>query len=235
MTRSPPHCVEIPRIPRQRGVLFTEPPRCHFPFRNYLSDFAVTSPAPSDSLMDDDLVLVQAAQAGDLNAFDQIITRHQSTVTAMLHRFSASRADLEDMVQETFVRAWRALPQWRPDRPFLHWLKRIAANIGLEFCRRHQRSPFSRLVQPTEEGHPLDHIASHEGASPGNDLAGVQFILSHLPPDDRALLTLLHLEQLPLNEIASHFGWSKVKAKVKAFRARQRLKTILTHHGYTLE
>lgn len=195
----------------------------------------MTAPAQPDSLVDDDLVLVQAAQAGDLDSFDQIITRHQSTVTAMLHRFATSRADLEDMVQETFVRAWRALPQWRPDRPFLHWLKRIAANIGLEFCRRHQRSPFSRLAQPTGEGHPLDHIASGEASTPEKDLAGVQFILSHLPPDDRVLLTLLHLEQLPLHEIAAHFGWSKVKAKVKAFRARQRLKTILTRHGYTLD
>jgi RNA polymerase sigma-70 factor (ECF subfamily) len=195
----------------------------------------VTVPVQPQSPVDDDLVLVQAAQAGDIDAFDQIITRHQSTMTAMLHRFAANRADLEDMVQETFVRAWRALPQWRPDKPFLHWLKRIAANIGLEFCRKHQRSPFSRLVQPTDDSHPLDHIASEADAtSARDDLASAQFILSHLPPDDRALLTLMHLEQMPLHDIAAHFGWSKVNAKVKAFRARQRLKTILTRHGYTL-
>ena len=195
----------------------------------------MTAPAQSESFVDDDRVLIQAAQAGDLDAFDQIITRHQSTMIAMLHRFASNRADLEDMVQETFVRAWRALPQWRPDKPFLHWLKRIAANIGLEFCRKHQRSPFSRLVQPTDEWHPLDHIASEvDATSASNDLASAQFILSHLPPDDRALLTLLHLEQMPLHEIAAHFGWTKVNAKVKAFRARQRLKTILTRHGYTL-
>ncbi|WP_395751438.1 RNA polymerase sigma factor [Prosthecobacter sp.] len=194
----------------------------------------MTAAAQTETAVDDDLVLVRAAQAGDLDAFDQIITRHQNTMSAMLHRFATNRADLEDMVQETFVRAWRALPQWRPDRPFLHWLKRIAANIGLEFCRRHQRTPFSRLVQPTEESHPLDHIASEESATAEDSLAGAQFILSHLPPDDRALLTLLHLEQMALDEISAHFGWSKVKAKVKAFRARQRLKTILTRHGYTL-
>jgi len=196
---------------------------------------AVTAAAQIESHVDDDLVLIEAAQAGDLDAFDQIITRHQSTMTAMLHRFSANRADLEDMVQETFVRAWRALPQWRPDKPFLHWLKRIAANIGLEFCRKHQRSPFSRLVQPTDDSHPLDHIASADDVLTASDaLASAQFILSHLPPDDRALLTLLHLEQMPLSDIAAHFGWSRVNAKVKAFRARQRLKTILTRHGYTL-
>ncbi|MDP1590081.1 MAG: sigma-70 family RNA polymerase sigma factor [Prosthecobacter sp.] len=184
----------------------------------------------------DDLVHVQAAQAGDLDAFDLLITRHQSTVTAMLHRFAMNRADLEDMVQETFVRAWRALPQWRPDKPFLHWLKRIAANIGLEFCRKHQRTPFARLVQPGEDSHPLDQIATEgDSSSQTQSLAEAQFILSHLSPDDRALLTLLHLEAMPLAEIAAHFGWSKINAKVKAFRARQRLKSILTRHGYTLD
>lgn len=191
--------------------------------------------APALIVSDDDLVHVQAAQAGDLDAFDLLITRHQSTVTAMLHRFASNRADLEDMVQETFVRAWRALPKWRPDKPFLHWLKRIAANIGLEFCRKHQRTPFSRLAPCDETHDPLDQIASEAGpASPHRDLSEAQFILSHLPPDDRALLTHLHLNEMPLAEIAAHFGWSKVKAKVKAFRARQRLKSILTRHGCSL-
>lgn len=192
--------------------------------------------AQSEASLDDDLIHVQAAQAGDLDAFDLLITRHQSTVTAMLHRFAMNRADLEDMMQETFVRAWRALPKWRPDKPFLHWLKRIAANIGLEFCRKHQRTPFARLVQPTEDSHPLDQIATEgDASSQTQSLAEAQFILSHLSPDDRALLTLLHLDEMPLAEIAAHFGWSKINAKVKAFRARQRLKSILTRHGYTLD
>ena len=180
---------------------------------------------------DDDLVLVRRAQAGDLNAFDEIMLRHQSVITAMLHRFAGNRADLADMVQETFVRAWRSLGRWQPDRPFVHWLKRIAANMGLEFCRKHQRTPFSRLVEPDEKHDLLENIAD----SPAQrDLSEAQFVLSHLPPEDRALLTLLHLEEMPLAEIATHFGWSRVKAKVKAFRARQRLKSILTQHGYSL-
>lgn len=184
-----------------------------------------TEPTP-----DDDLVLVRRAQAGDLDAFDEIMLRHQSVITAMLHRFAGNRADLEDMVQETFVRAWRSLGSWQPDKPFVHWLKRIAANMGLEFCRKHQRTPFSRLVESDEKHDLLENIAD----SPAQrDLSEARFVLSHLPPEDRALLTLLHLEEMPLAEIATHFGWSRVKAKVKAFRARQRLKSILTQHGYS--
>lgn len=184
---------------------------------------------------DPDLPLIRLAQAGDMEAFDQIILRYQSTMTALLHRFAPARADLEDLVQETFVKAWQALPSWMPEKPFLYWLKRIAIRCGLEFYRRRQRSPLSRLVQPMPDGRdpladlPADTAAAdqHRGA-----LGEAQFLLSHLPPEDRALLTLLHLEQMPLAEIAQHFGWTRINAKVKAFRARQRLKTILKRHGY---
>ncbi|SKB08464.1 RNA polymerase sigma-70 factor, ECF subfamily [Prosthecobacter debontii] len=189
-----------------------------------------TAPAP-----DPDLPLVRAAQAGDMEAFDEIIRRYQSLMSALLHRFSPARADLEDLVQETFVKAWRALPEWQPERPFAHWLKRIAVRTGLEFYRRRQHSPFSRLQEPSAEGRdPLDDLPAETPDAAQGALEEAQFILSHLPPEDRALLTLLHLEQMPLAEIAQHFGWSRINAKVKAFRARQRLQTLLKRHGYEL-
>lgn len=186
---------------------------------------------------DPDLLLIRQAQAGDMDAFDEIVRRHQPLMTALLHRFAPARADLEDLVQETFVKAWQALPAWQPERPFLHWLKRIAVRTGLEFYRRRQRSPMGRLAEPSPDGrHPLDDLpadATGSAAAQGA-LEEAQFILSHLPPEDRALLTLLHLEQMPLAEIAQHFGWSRINAKVKAYRARQRLHTILKRHGYEL-
>jgi RNA polymerase sigma-70 factor (ECF subfamily) len=186
---------------------------------------------------DPDLPLIRQAQAGDKEAFDQIIVRHQSTMTALLHRFAPSQADLEDLVQETFVKAWKGLPAWQPEKPFLHWLKRIAVRCGLEFYRRQKCSPWSRLVEPRADGRdPLDDLpATTSDADQHRQALGeAQFLLSLLPPEDRALLTLLHLEQMPLAEIAQHFGWSRINAKVKAFRARQRLKAILQRHGYEL-
>lgn len=186
--------------------------------------------------IDPDLDLVRQAQAGDLEAFDQIIRRHQATVGALLYRFAPSRADLEDLVQETFVKAWRALATWRAEKPFLHWLKRIAVRCGLDYYRRRKTSPLALTVGPDDEGNnPVDFLpAAPSPNDPERDaLDEAALLLSHLPPEDRALLTLLHLEQMPLAEIAEHFGWSRVNAKVRAFRARQRLKTILIRHGYT--
>ena len=175
-----------------------------------------------------DLALVQAAQIGDLESFDQLVMIHQSAISSVLFRFSSQTADLEDLVQETFIRAWRGLGTWQPDKPFVHWLKRIAVRVGLEFFRKHKRSPMSRLAS---DGH--DHLTtlSVESPNPGTDEAAR--ILSHLPPDQRTLLTLLHLEEMPLAEIAGHLGISLANAKIKAFRARRTLRKILTSHGYS--
>ncbi len=188
--------------------------------------------------LDEDLPWVQRVQFGDMEAFDLIVAKYQSSMTALLHRFAPNRADLEDMVQETFVRAWRALNGWKPDKPFVHWLKRIGVRVGLDFCRKRKRTPFARLLESGGTGQdPLDMIAVSESSdnSARHSADEAQFILSHLPPDDRALLTLLHLNEMPLAEIAEHFGWSRANAKIKAFRARQRLRTILARHDYTLE
>ena len=86
-----------------------------------------------DPPQDDDKSLVLASQAGDLDSFDRLVMIHQPAIAAVLFRFSGQRADLEDMTQETFIRAWRALPQWQPIKPFIHWLKRIAVNVALQF------------------------------------------------------------------------------------------------------
>ena len=183
---------------------------------------------------DEDLPLVQKAQAGDQDAFDALVKKYQTMMTGLLYRFAPNRADLEDMVQDTFVRAWRALPRWYPDKPFLHWLKRIASNVGLEFCRKQNCSPFGRLAHPEE--HPFENLAA-DGAEeqPGRGaVEEAQFLLAQVPAEDRALLTMLYLNEMPLSEIAEHFGWSRANAKIKAFRARNRLKTILENHGYTL-
>jgi len=197
-------------------------------------DAALATAVPFETSSDPDLPLIARAQAGELAAFDEIVRRHQSLVTALLYRFCPGRADLEDLVQETFIRAYRHLAQWRAEKPFLHWLKRIAANVGLDYCRRNKRSPLALRHESGPEVDPFAGLASpvESTAAPGA-LAEAQWLLSHLDADDRALLTLLYLEEMPLAEIAEHFGWSRANAKIRAFRARGRLRTLLQRHGYT--
>lgn len=185
----------------------------------------------------EDNEIIARIQAGDANAFDMIVTRYQSLVAGLLHRFAVRPADLEDLVQEAFLDIWRGLPGWKPDRPFSHWLKRVTVRAGLEYCRKQKRSPLSRAAGPESEA-ALENLPG-ENASQAADfqhsLEEAQFLLAALPAEDQALLTLLYLNEMPLSEIAGHFGWSLANAKIRAFRARNRLKKVLKSHGYRFD
>jgi RNA polymerase sigma-70 factor (ECF subfamily) len=176
---------------------------------------------------DPDLDPILRARSGDTSAFEEIVIKYQPVLAAMLHRFAATPADLEDLVQESFVKAWQALPAWVPEQPFLHWLKRIAARTGLEYCRRRKRQPLVFTDRVPES------IAAEATDDPANAaLDEARALLAQLPADEQALLTLVHLHGMSMAEAAEHFGWSRAKAKIKAFRARLALRKILSRHGY---
>jgi RNA polymerase sigma-70 factor (ECF subfamily) len=181
----------------------------------------------------DDLEKVILAKAGDLQAFDELVLRHQGMVAGLLFRFVAQRADLEDLVQETFIRAFRSLKGWRPDKPFSHWLKRIAVNVGRDFYR-HERRVSKQFTESTPEE--MEAVASHSTESEKFCFAGytqeAQWLLAKLRPDDRTLLTLHYLNGMRLREIAEHLGWSVSKTKVRSLRAKRQLQRILETHGY---
>ncbi|HEY9248991.1 MAG TPA: sigma-70 family RNA polymerase sigma factor, partial [Rariglobus sp.] len=97
----------------------------------FVSDATPESPPePADEL------LVDRARQGDLHALDQLIRRHQPEVARLLWRFARRHADLDDLVQEVFLRVVRALPRWQPRQPFAHWLRRVTVNVGRDHCRR---------------------------------------------------------------------------------------------------
>ena len=176
---------------------------------------------------DADAPLVARAQGGDRSAFDELVRRHQGMLAGLLHRFASWPADVEDLVQETFVRAYRYLPRWEPQQPFVHWLRRIAVNLGRDHCRaRARRLPTEQL--PDDDVLPPPSVAPAAEAA----LAHVREVLAELPPDDCTLLTLQYLEGLSLSEIASLLGWSALNTRVRSFRARRRLQKLLEHHGY---
>lgn len=189
--------------------------------------------------MDDDLTsqedarLVAAAREGNLHAFDEIVRRHQADLARSLYRFCPHPADLEDLVQETFIKAYRKLDTWKPDAPLIHWLKRIAYNTGYDFFRRRGRNPVALADQAGENTERLDrlHAASDHPAREVGRVEQVQQLLATLPPDERTLLTLQYLEELSLRDIARQLGWSLAKAKVKSHRARAKLKQTLARHG----
>lgn len=188
------------------------------------------SPPSADTpLPDETQAWVSRALAGDQQAAAELVRRHHEDVARVLWRFARQPADLDDLVQETFLRALRGLRSWRSERPFVHWLRRIAANTGRDFYRRHavRQRWQADLPRTPDESTPLveaiDPRPDPAAAAAADEVKG---LLARLPPDDAALLTLHYLEGWGLHDIASAYGWTHTATKLRAWRARARLRAL---------
>jgi RNA polymerase sigma-70 factor (ECF subfamily) len=139
-------------------------------------------------------------------------------------------------VQESFTKAFFALPDFnaRPEGSFAAWLARIAFNVCYDELRRQGRRPETALEDVTpEEAESLGRRLRDEAGSDGDaesaavsrDLA--EKLLRRLSPEDRVVLVMLEVEELPVAEIAGVMGWSLSKVKVRAHRARAALRRVL--------
>ena len=181
---------------------------------------------------DTDKHLVDRAREGDLHAFDQIVIRHQGMISRCLFRFCPHQADLEDLVQDTFIKAFRKLHLWKPTAPFENWLRRIAYNTGHDYFRRCKRTPVTLASRggrdfAYEQELPVDN---QDHRHQFQITEQVQQLLSHLSADDRHLLTLQYLEDRSLAEVAQITGWSLSKTKVRSFRAKKKLRKYLSRY-----
>lgn len=180
------------------------------------------SEVPAESA---DETLVRATLAGDESSFAQLVARHKGRVFGTCARFARDHQQLDDLAQEVFLRVWRKLRGFRGDAPFEHWLARLTITVCYDFLRkeRRHRDAVSLDEMPVEmRDHHVDAAISAGRAKELLDWA-----LRRLQADDRLILTLLEIEERSVKEIAALTGWSESNVKVRAFRARARLKTIL--------
>ena len=164
--------------------------------------------------------LVHASVAGDEDAFAALVRRHQGRVFRLAGRFFRQRQDVEEVAQETFLRAWLKLGTYGGRAPFEHWLTRLCLRCAYDRLRRPGRSPESGawpVPEMAADGPPPDPTARLE----------VSRLLARLSAADRFLLVLLEAEGWSVAEIAERLGWSRVNVKVRAHRARRRLRRVL--------
>lgn len=167
---------------------------------------------------DDEVALVAAARRGNDNAFSDLVRLHQHRVFRLAGRFFRRREDVEDAAQETFLTAWRKLETYKAKAPFEHWLTRVCLNCCYGKLRKgkHVEQPFE--AEPdTLCGASPDPVAALE----------VERLLRPLSPQDRFVLLLLDGEGWSVAEIAERLGWTKVNVKVRAHRARKKLRQLL--------
>lgn len=194
---------------------------------------AVPLPAQSDA-ESSDVEQVARAVGGDEGAFEELFNRHRRRVASIASRFFRQREQIEEIIQESFTKAYFALGDFsnEEESSFASWIARIAFNTCYDELRRLKRRPESFLSEASaEEAAWLNgqlRAASHgdvEQQAVARDLAGK--LLSRLSPEDRLVLVMLDVEGLSVSEIAKINGWSVSKVKVRAHRARASLRRVL--------
>ncbi len=182
-----------------------------------------------------DLTLVNDARAGDEEAFEELFNRHRRRVSLIASRFFRQREQIEEVVQESFTKAYFALSDFSntQENSFAAWLARIAFNTCYDELRRLKRRPESALSDVSEDESVwlnknlfADKAGSDiESEAVSRDLA--EKLLSRLSPEDRLVLIMLDAEGMSIAEIAKLMKWSTPKVKVRAHRARASLRRVL--------
>jgi RNA polymerase sigma-70 factor (ECF subfamily) len=167
-----------------------------------------------DGVRSDEPELLRAGQAGDLAALDELLERHKRPLLGLCCGILGHADDAEDAVQETFLRALRALASFRGDAAFRTWLFRIAVNVCLRW--KAGRHPTELWVE--EQVAALPDTASPEAIALGH--LRVMEALNSLPPERRAILLLKEREGWSVAEIALTMRWNEKRVRNQLYKAR---------------
>lgn len=169
---------------------------------------------------------IERSQAGDRDAFTRVIERNQETILRQMRRFAPEAGVREELAQDVFVEAWLSLANYRPSAPFLHWLQTIATRVGYKYWKELQRRKRHVPVRD-DDAVRVDLDESPESMIPEDAAERLTGLLARLPPEDRMVLTLTYFERLSAGEIAERLGWNAALVRMRAFRARRKLRRWL--------
>lgn len=177
------------------------------------------------AVRESDEQLVARAQKGDSRAFDLLVLKYQSRIAALVSRYVADTAEVEDVTQEAFVKAYRALAKFRGDSAFYTWLYRIATNAAKNYLVAKGRRPSSDAdideAELFDSGEILRDLETPESQLFGEELARVvQDALDQLPSELREALTLREFDGLSYEEIAEVMDCPVGTVRSRIFRAR---------------
>ncbi len=175
-----------------------------------------------------DLSLVRRVQRGDKGAFDVLVLKYQHKLVKLVTRYVRNPAEAEDIAQEAFIKAYRALPQFRGDSAFYTWLYRIAINTAKNAVVSRDRSPvdynFDR--DSIDESYDMQGRLKDEDTPEGLVLSDeirhtVNAAIEQLPEDLRTAIVLRELEGLSYEQIAGAMGCPVGTVRSRIFRARE--------------
>lgn len=191
---------------------------------------------------DVDAELVARVQRGDRQAFDLLVLKYQRKIMRLLSRMIRDPAEIEDVAQEAFIKAYRALPQFRGDSAFYTWLYRIAINTARNWLATNKRRATNSFVQENEDGETFDESDNlTDNSTPESELASRQIAqtvnkaIEDLPEELRNAIVMREIDGMSYEDIAQSMNCPIGTVRSRIFRAREaiatRLRPILGNTG----
>jgi RNA polymerase sigma-70 factor, ECF subfamily len=182
--------------------------------------------------MDSEAATIQRVLDGDGDGFRVLVDRYSQALFRLSYRMTGSEADAEDVVQETFVRAYRNLTQYDGRANFNSWLYRIASNCALDLMAARKRRAAEPLEGDADRPGPIAVAASEQPSPERSAMSGqigerLTAAMAQLSPQERTAFVLRHYEDFSIEEIGSSLGVGISAAKHSIFRAVQKLRRAL--------
>lgn len=165
---------------------------------------------------------IQASLQGDEKAFERLVLQYQPQVARLMWRFSRDRSTCEKLVQDVFVEVYLSLKTYKARAPFVHWLNKIATRVGYRHWKQRDRQ---KRFAPLDDAD-FAEIKQEQKIDPAKAAEILHQILAQLPVADRLVLTLVYFENCTMSQVAQRTGWTQPAAKMRAARARKKLKKI---------
>ena len=178
-----------------------------------------------------DQQLVARVQKGDSRAFDLLVLKYQHRICGLISRYVYDADEVQDVAQEAFIKAYRALPRFRGDSAFYTWLYRIAINTAKNYLVSRSRRPPGTDVEVEDAEYYASGGALHEIETPENALFGaelkavVEEAIRELPEDLRTAVTLREFDGLSYEDIAEIMDCPVGTVRSRIFRAREAIDT----------
>jgi len=183
---------------------------------------------------DVDAELVSRVQAGDKQAFDLLVIKYQRKIMRLLSRMIRDPAEIEDVAQEAFIKAYRALPQFRGDSAFYTWLYRIAINTARNWLAVNKRAPSTPSGFENEEGETFNESdVLTDGSNPESEMASRQIAetvnkaINDLPEELRNAIVMREIDGMSYEDIAESMNCPIGTVRSRIFRAREAIATRL--------
>jgi len=183
-----------------------------------------------------DLDLVTRCQAGDTEAFDELVSRYRARVFGMIYNMVHSEQDAWDLAQDSFVKAWKSIKRFRGRSTFYTWVYRIVMNVTIDWLRKKQikggGAEFDdaiqlREVEPASKTVPKSGALPHERMEQNEIRARIDKAIAQLSAEQRAVILMKEIEEMQYHEIAETLGCSIGTVMSRLFYARKKLQNLL--------